>query len=167
MRKQKKEWITFIILINIIYAIYICFNSNKINAKDLVEIKAQFLEKPTYSESTGDNIPEISFKVIEDSYSYYIKGCGLENLSLIDKKDILNSVAYDSVIFKVKKQNSFYEKLRNEKEVFEFKKNQNGLNFMTLKGHNSCEKSAWKEIALITVLLIIALVFGLIATKKE
>ncbi|AYN04189.1 hypothetical protein [Flavobacterium sp. 140616W15] len=86
MRKQKKEWISFIILVTIIYAIYICFNPNKINTEDLVEIKAQFREKPTYSESTGDNIPEISFKVIEDSYSYYIKGCGLKNLSLIDKK---------------------------------------------------------------------------------
>jgi hypothetical protein len=169
MRKQKKERITslIIIIIYIIYIIYICFNPNKINAEDLVEIKAQFREKPTYSEPTGDNTPQISFKIIEESYSCYLEGCSLKNLSLTDQKDILNSVPYDSVIFKVKKQNSFYERLRNEKEVFELRKSQDGLNFITLQEHNSCEKSVWKELALVTIILILALVFELLTTKEE
>jgi hypothetical protein len=164
MLKNKKENIfwAFIVLFYLGYTYFIFTKPKIIESKNLIEIKGQLAEKPIFYESTGDNVPNVSFKIIENSTNYEITSCGFENLK---REKFLNLKFRDSVIFTTKKTSNLYEKMMNKKEVYSIGSNKH-LELLRLKDYNSCEKSVWKEFFLITILLVITAIFSFIQIRN-
>ena len=77
MLKNKKENIfwAFIVLFYLGYTFFIFTKPKLIEGKNLIEIKGQLAEKPIFYESTGDNVPSVSFKIIENPTNYEIISC--------------------------------------------------------------------------------------------
>ncbi|WP_432670313.1 hypothetical protein [Flavobacterium sp. SM2513] len=164
MLKNKKEnifWV-FIVLFYLGYTYFIFTKPKIIESKNLIEIKGQLAEKPIFYESTGDNVPSVSFKIIENPAKYEITSCGFENLK---REKFLSLKFRDSVIFTTKKTSNLYEKIMKEKEVYSIGSN-NHLELLRLKDYNSCEKSVWKEFFLITILLLITAIFSFIHIRN-
>jgi hypothetical protein len=165
MLKNKKEnifWI-FIVLFYLGYTYFVFTKPKIIESKNLIEIKGQLAEKPIFHESTGDNVPSVTFKIIENQRNYEITTCGLKSLK---REKFLDLKFRDSVIFRTKKSSNLYEKILNKKEVYSLDTN-NHLELLELKDYNSCEKSVWKEFFLITILLLITAMFGFIQIRNK
>ena len=167
MLKSKKEtvfWI-FIVLFYLGYTYFIFTKPNLIESKNLIEIKAKLLEKPIINESTGDNVPSIVFKIINDNSSikYRIESCGFEKTK---QNDLLNLNYSDSIIFTTTKETTFYQKIVNKKEVFSLSSVKNNLELLSLKDYNSCEKSVWKEFFILTTLLFFLMTSVIIKNSK-
>lgn len=162
MAKSKKETIqlAMIILFYIGYVTYIYLKPDNISSTTLTEIKGLLLEEPFYEEPNGDNVPNINFELIGDSRKFKIESCGLKE---IDFETMMGLEPRDSVIFKIKKRENLNirERINSKIEVFEIRNSSARL--LTLENLNNCEKSTWKELLLVTVLMI----FGLAITIGE
>lgn len=161
MKNKKNIFWIFLILFYLVYSYFIFSKPQFIKRKNLIEIKGQLAEKPIFFESTGDNIPEINFKIIENSTKYVIKSCGLGN---INKEKFLSLKIRDSVIFTIDNNSSFYDKIKNEKEVYSIYSN-NNLQLLNLKDYNFCKKSIWKEFFTITILLLVTFLFSFLIER--
>lgn len=162
MTKAGKETIqlTLIILFYIGCVTYVYLKPDNISNDTLTEIKGLLLEKPKYVKPNGDNVPNINFQLIGDSRNFKITSCGLKE---IEFEKMMELESRDSVIFKIKEleHRTIEERISSRNEVFELKTNYVNT-ILSLYDYNNCEKSVWKELFLVTVLMIVGLVFTLV-----
>ncbi|MEO1054978.1 MAG: hypothetical protein AAFX87_30370 [Bacteroidota bacterium] len=162
MSKFKKEviFLSIVILIYIGYTTYIYLRPKNISPNSLIEISGLLLEQPGYEETNGDNASNISFQLIGDTRKFKIESCGVK---AIDLEVMTNLKSRDSVTFKVKEKHhrNLRESINSRIEVFELRISSTET-ILSLDNYNKCEKSVWKEIFLVTVLLVLALVFTFI-----
>jgi len=159
MTKSKKEniQISVIILFYIGYVTYIYLKPDNISPTTLSELSGLLLAEPKYEEPNGDNVPNINFQLIGDARKFKIESCGLKE---IDFENMMNLESRDSVIFKIKSQEhlNIRERINSRIEVFELKTSSVDK-LLLLDNYNNCEKSVWKELLLVTILMVIGLAF--------
>jgi hypothetical protein len=153
-----------IVIFYLCYVFYIFKSPDVVEVNELVEVTGQLNAKPIYDSPTGDNVPSINFKISNNSSTYTIKSCQLQQISI---DNFLNSNLLDTLKFSIKKDISLLEKINSEIEVFQLKDITTNHTYFSLTQVNSCKKIAWKEFSLVTLLLIGALIFSFFTKKKE